>query len=82
MLTIRLFAGMRDAAGKGVLEMEAPSPARVSDVFNHLMLLHPGVEPFRSSLLVAVNQEYADWDGVVQDGDEVAFFPPVSGGSR
>ncbi len=81
MLTIRLFAGMRDAAGKRVLEMEVPSSARVSEVFQQLTLLHPRVEPFRRSLLVAVNQEYADWDGAVQDGDEIAFFPPVSGGS-
>ena len=82
MLTIRLFAGMRDVAGKGVLEMECPASARVSEVFDQLILIHPGVEPFRRSLLVAVNQDYADWDGAVQDGDEVAFFPPVSGGSR
>ena len=31
-------------------------------------------------VLVAVNQEYADFAHVVEDGDEVAFFPPVTGG--
>ena len=82
MLTIRLFATMRDTAGKAVLKMELPSSATVSEVFRQLTFLHPDLEPFRRSLLVAVNQEYADWDGPVQDGDEVAFFPPVSGGSR
>ena len=80
MLTIRLFAAIRDAAGQTVLEMELPSSATVSEVFRQLTLLHPDVGPFRRSLLVAVNQEYADWDGPVKDGDEIAFFPPVSGG--
>ena len=80
MLTIRLFATMRDVAGQAVLEMELPSSATVSEVFRQLTLLHPDVGPFRRSLLVAVNQEYADWEGPVEDGDEIAFFPPVSGG--
>ena len=81
MLTIRLFAGMRDAAGKAVLKMELPASGTVSEVFSQLARLHPEVSPFRRSLLVAVNQEYADWDGPVREGDEIAFFPPVSGGS-
>ncbi len=80
MLTIRLFATMRDAAGKAVLETDLPSPATVSEVFRQLTLVHPELGPFRRSLLVAVNQEYAEWDRPVSEGDEIAFFPPVSGG--
>lgn len=80
MLTIRLFAGMRDAAGTAVLEMEPPSPQNVTEVFRRLILVHPDLEPFRTSLLIAVNQEYSAWDSPVEDGDEIAFFPPVSGG--
>ena len=39
-----------------------------------------GQETFPSHLLVAVNQEYTDSKASVNDGDEVAFFPPVTGG--
>ncbi len=65
-----------------MIEMELPAPEpTVSDVFQQLSRLYPDVERFRPSLLVAVNQEYSPWNGAVSDGDEVAFFPPVSGGS-
>jgi MoaE-MoaD fusion protein len=70
---VRLFAGLRERAGWSELEIEASS---VADVWSELGL---GDEP--AGLLYAVNQEYADRDRVLADGDEVAVIPPVSGGA-
>jgi molybdopterin synthase catalytic subunit len=70
---VRLFAGLRERAGWGEREIDAGS---VADVWPALEL---GDEP--TGLLYAVNQEYADRDRVLADGDEVAVIPPVSGGA-
>jgi molybdopterin synthase catalytic subunit/molybdopterin converting factor small subunit len=70
---VRLFAGLRERAGWGEREVEA---ATVADVWPALDL---GEEP--AGLLYAVNQEYAQPDQPLSDGDEVAVIPPVSGGS-
>ena len=70
---VRLFAGLRERAGWSEREVEAAS---VADVWPALGL---GDEP--AGLLYAVNQEYAEKDRALADGDEVAVIPPVSGGS-
>jgi molybdopterin synthase catalytic subunit/molybdopterin converting factor small subunit len=70
---VRLFAGLRERAGWGEREVEA---ATVGDVWP---LLGLGDEP--AGLLYAVNQEYAERDRALADGDEVAVIPPVSGGA-
>src|SRR5262245_22324725 len=76
LLTVRIFAGLRERAGFSEREVELESPARVGDVWAVLEL---GDEP--GGLLYAVNRRYADSDHVLADGDEVALIPPVSGGS-
>ena len=70
---VRLFAGLRERAGAARLEVA--DVARVGDVWAKLGL---GDEP--TGLLYAVNREYAGPDDALQDGDEVALIPPVSGG--
>jgi molybdopterin synthase catalytic subunit len=70
---VRLFAGLRERAGWGEREVEA---ATVSEVWPALAL---GDEP--PGLLYAVNKEYAERDRALNDGDEVALIPPVSGGA-
>jgi molybdopterin synthase catalytic subunit len=72
-VVVRLFAGLREHAGWSSREVEA---ARVADVWPALGL---GDEP--EGLLYAVNREYADRERELQDGDEVALIPPVSGGA-
>jgi molybdopterin synthase catalytic subunit/molybdopterin converting factor small subunit len=73
-VTVRLFAGLRERAGRSRVELEDIS--RVEDVWPALGL---GAEP--PGLLYAVNREYAERRHTLADGDEVALIPPVSGGS-
>ncbi len=80
MVTIRLFAGLRDLVGTRELRLDLRQNSRVSDLFLLLTRQFPALEAYRNSLMIAVNEEYGSWDSPVKAGDEVAFFPPVSGG--
>jgi molybdopterin synthase catalytic subunit len=71
---VRLFAGLRERAGWSERELDGVD--RVADVWPALDL---GAEP--AGLLYAVNKEYAHGDRDLEDGDEVALIPPVSGGA-
>jgi len=73
-VTVRLFAGLRERAGRSSLELD--DVASVADVWPRLDL---GDEP--GGLLYAVNREYVAREHALADGDEVALIPPVSGGS-
>ena len=73
-VTVRLFAGLRERAGRGRLELDGVRS--VADVWPALDL---GVEP--PGLLYAVNRAYVDRTQELHDGDEVALIPPVSGGA-
>jgi molybdopterin synthase catalytic subunit/molybdopterin converting factor small subunit len=75
-VTVRLFAGLRERAGIGEQRVELPAGSRLADVWAALAL---GEEP--AGLLYAVNHDYADPDRALEDGDEVALIPPVSGGA-
>ena len=75
LITVKLFAGLRERAGESERELELDAGARVSDVWTPLGL---GEEP--DGLLYAVNKEYAPPDRRLSEGDEVALIPPVSGG--
>src|SRR5262245_35750140 len=72
---VRLFAGLRERAGKGTLELDVADGATVADVWPLLAL---GDEP--GGLLYARNRVYVDRSALLSAGDEVAFIPPVSGG--
>ena len=74
VVTVRLFAGLRERAGRDRVDVELPDGAVVSD-----LLAAMDVAP--RSCVVAINREYADEQAVVRAGDEVALVPPVSGGA-
>src|SRR5215218_9091488 len=74
VVTVRLFAGLRERAGRDRVEVELPDGAVVSD-----LLAAMDVAP--RSCVVAINREYADERAPVRAGDEVALVPPVSGGA-
>jgi molybdopterin converting factor subunit 1 len=79
-VTIRLFARLRDLAGSGELVREVPDPATVRTVWTSLVDEMPGLGDYERTMSVAVNADYSRMSAPVQDGDEVAFLPPVSGG--
>jgi molybdopterin converting factor subunit 1 len=84
MITVRVlfFGSARDAVGKEEIHLEIDSGSNAAQAFDQLLLAHPGLGRFGKSLLLAVNQEYAEPNREVHEGDELAVFPPVSGGSR
>jgi molybdopterin converting factor subunit 1 len=80
-VTVRLFARLRELAGDGGMACELPAGASVADVWRAVATRHPALEPFGRSVSCAVNEDFAPMQAPVHDGDEVAFLPPVSGGS-
>lgn len=71
---------LKDIVGARQMQMEVPSGATVSDVLTHLEARYPRIKDYRPVVLTAINEEYVDQRALVQDGDELAIFPPVSGG--
>jgi molybdopterin converting factor subunit 1 len=78
-VTVRLFARLRDIAGAGELVREVPG-GTARQVWDDLVGEFPPLGDYTRSISVAINTDYAHMDGRVEDGDEVAFLPPVSGG--
>jgi len=71
-----LFAGLRELAGTASRDLELPTGSSVEEVWDALGL---GAEP--AGLLYAVNRAYAQRGQPLEEGDEVALIPPVSGGA-
>jgi threonine synthase len=80
-ISVRFFATLRDRAGTDQTQVELDSPATVATLLEKLTEIYPTIEPQLGNTLVSVNQEYAFPSNSIQEGDEVALFPPVSGGA-
>jgi len=70
------FASLRELLDQAEAESDVTEGATAGQLWQQL---NPSVDA-PENCLVAINQNYAEWDAVVSDGDEVAFFPPVTGG--
>jgi molybdopterin converting factor subunit 1 len=79
-ITVRLFARLRDIAGAAELTRNVSSDATIGSIWQGLVAEHPALAEYERSISTAVNADYARMDHAVQEGDEVAFLPPVSGG--
>lgn len=79
---VLFFGATADAVGKREIDFEPSEGAKVEDVFNEILNAFPGLRNNfdKSSLLLALNQEYANGGEIVRSGDEIAVFTPVSGG--
>jgi molybdopterin synthase catalytic subunit len=81
-VTVRLFAMLRERAGRDSIEIDLPDGATVSDAFERLAG-YPSLGELveRMPLRMAVNREYASPTTVIAAGDELALIPPISGGA-
>jgi sulfur-carrier protein len=77
---VRLFATLRQLAGWPQQALEVPEGATVADALAELDRRYPQLTVTTRTIYVAVNQEYAKGTQVLHPGDELALFPPVSGG--
>ncbi len=80
-VTVRFFASLRERIGKDGLAWELAAGASLGDLVDALDRAYPEAGIGWRGLHLAVNRRYASPDVRLQDGDEVAIFPPVSGGS-
>ena len=79
-LSIKLFAKARDLAGSSLVALPWSDGETVAALKQRLSEQYPDLKPLIPRLLVAVNNNYAADDCVLKTTDEVACFPPVSGG--
>jgi molybdopterin converting factor subunit 1 len=78
--TAKFFASLREAAGHSEIGWQLAEGATVQTLIAHLQKTLPGLKAWTDQAWIAVNRRYASAETVLQDGDEVALFPPVSGG--
>jgi molybdopterin synthase sulfur carrier subunit len=75
-IKIKFFASLRTQIGQSEIEIELDNPLSAAEIWTQVS----NKTPLPANLLIAINQEYANKDAIVKAGDEVAFFPPVTGG--
>jgi len=77
-----LFASLREIVGAPKILIHGQEIHTVGDVWAQVCSEFPAVKEFERSLIFAVNQEFANFQTRVRAGDEIAIFPPVSGGEN
>jgi molybdopterin converting factor subunit 1 len=77
---VKFFAILRERAGTAEVIQELSDGATVTDLWRGLQQQFPKLDVPGIRLLYAVNQNYVGSNDTLNDGDEVVFIPPVSGG--
>jgi sulfur-carrier protein len=79
-LRVRYFASIRELTGIREEDFEVPEGTTADALKNRVQSLHEGLRPQEGNILVAVNGSFVEPSRILRQGDEVALFPPVSGG--
>jgi len=80
-IRVLFFGVLRDIVGLREDSIEIPDGSRLESVFEHYAGRFPRLREMSASLVLALNQSFSESGAAVSEGDEVAFLPPVSGGS-
>ncbi len=75
-IKVRYFASLKETVGRSEDELRSTFPLSVRDIWRQL---NPNLA-MPETLLAAINMDYVSLDAEVNEGDELAFFPPVTGG--
>lgn len=75
-IKVLFFASLRERLGINQVILESDSALSITEVWQR----SSGQSHLPANILVAVNHTYVDAHALVQPGDEIAFFPPVTGG--
>ena len=78
-IRVLAFGIARDITGTGTMEVELPEGATIDTVQQFFREKYPSLNRL-SSLIIALNAEYASGETVLRENDEIALIPPVSGG--
>jgi molybdopterin synthase sulfur carrier subunit len=80
-IRVKFFASQREAVGKAEEELQISGNARVKDIMDRLVSMHPKLGgSMRRNSIYSLNQNIVGEDAVLRDGDVLAIFPPVGGG--
>lgn len=80
-ITVLFFATLKDRVGSNRLSLNLPEGSTLDDLRAALIAQEPALNEPLQAAVSAINQEFAFEGAALHEGDEVAFFPPVSGGS-
>lgn len=82
MVTLKFFAVFKSKLGKEEIGLDLNEPLPLRGVIEKIKAEYPEVAKILTEInpMIAVNQEFANLETLVRDGDEIAFIPPVSGG--
>lgn len=78
-ITVLFFAGLAEKAQQGQQQLCLADNLSLSELYTQLQQQY-GFELDTSKVRVAINDEFASWDDAINDGDTIAFIPPVAGG--
>jgi molybdopterin synthase catalytic subunit len=78
---IKLFATLKERAGAAEIEVDLPAATNVLELRAAISRQYPALAELAARSVVSVNREFAFNEDAVQPADEVALFPPVSGGA-
>ncbi|MBL4885245.1 MAG: MoaD/ThiS family protein [Planctomycetaceae bacterium] len=79
-ITMICFAGLKEKVGSGRISLTIPVNSTCTEFISQLVASYPQTQVYSSCLLVARNGNYLNETDIIQDQDELACFPPVSGG--
>ncbi|HEX8650596.1 MAG TPA: molybdopterin converting factor subunit 1 [Pyrinomonadaceae bacterium] len=77
---VMFFGGIRDIVGTSEGELEIPPGMTARDILQRYCRDYPRFNSYAASTMIAVNLDFASPETLINDGDEIAFIPPVSGG--
>ena len=80
-MRVLFFGQLKDITGSSEDSPELGEGASLESVFEHYATRFPRLRDLRSSIVIALNHQFSEASSVVSEGDEIAFLPPVSGGS-